>query len=138
MTSQRVAEPVLLAPTISSADSPIFIVGLSRSGTTLLSRMLDAHSEIAIFPEMWWCAVLDRLGCNAQFSNRWQASLFFNEIWKNLNLYRDPAARVVAREASKQPRYTGPTARLLETIGQAYANERCARFWGEKTPAHAL
>jgi hypothetical protein len=138
MNAQRLAEPVPLVPTTASADSPIFIVGLSRSGTTLLSRMLDAHSEIAIFPETWWCALLDRLGCSAEFSNHWQTSLFFNEVWKSLKLYPDPAARVVAREASKQPRYAGPTARLLETLGQAYADERRARIWGEKTPAHAL
>jgi hypothetical protein len=121
-----------------STDSPIFIVGLGRSGTTLLSRMLDAHSEIAIFPETWWYAVLDRLGCTMEFSDPWQTSLFLNEVWKSLKSNRDPAARVLAREASKEPRYLGPTARVLERIGRAYANERRARIWGEKTPAHAL
>lgn len=121
-----------------STDSPVFIVGLSRSGTTLLSRMLDAHSEVAIFPETWWYAALDRLGCTMEFSDPWQTSLFLNEVWKNLKANRDPAARVLAREASKEPRYVGPTARFLERIGRAYANERHARIWGEKTPAHAL
>ena len=122
----------------SSADSPIFIVGMSRSGTTLLSRMLDAHSEIAILPETWLYVALDRLGCIEKFSNPWQTSLFLNEIWRNLKTYPDPAAQVVAREASKEPRYVGPTAQLLERFGRAYANERHARIWGEKTPGHAL
>jgi O-antigen/teichoic acid export membrane protein len=122
----------------SSSDSPVFIVGLSRGGTTLLSRMLDAHSSVAILPETWWYVVLDRLGCIEEFTNPWQSSLFFNEVWENLKSYRDPAARVVAGEASKQPRYVGPTVRVLETLGQAYANERHARIWGEKTPGHAL
>ena len=121
-----------------STDSPIFIVGLSRGGTSLLSRMLDAHSNIAILPETWWYVVLDRLGCIDQFENPWQSSLFFNEVWENLRSYRDPAARVVAAEASKHPRYVGPTARVLENLGQAYASERCAKIWGEKTPGHAL
>jgi len=121
-----------------STDSPIFIVGLSRSGTTLISRMLDAHSEVAIFPETWWYAVLDRLGCGMEFSDPWQTSLFLNEVWNNLKSNRDPAARVLAREASKEPRYVGPTARVLEKLGRAYANERHAKIWGEKTPAHAL
>lgn len=124
--------------TTSSTDSPIFIVGLSRGGTSLLSRMLDTHSNIAILPETWWYVVLDRLGCIEEFSNPWQTSLFFNEVWDNLKSYRDPAARIVAGEASKQPRYVGPTARVLEKLGQAYANERHARIWGEKTPGHAL
>jgi len=125
-------------PTAASMDSPVFIVGMSRSGTTLLSRMLDAHSEIAILPETWWYVVLDRLGCIEEFSDPWQTSLFFHEVWENLKSYQDPAARVVALAAAKEPRYLGPTARILEKLGQAYATERNARIWGEKTPAHAL
>ena len=111
---------------------------MSRSGTTLLSRMLDAHSDIAILPETWWYVVLDRLGCLEEFSDPWQTSLFFNEIWSNLKSYRDPAARIVATEASKQAKYVGPTVRILEKLGQAYAKERQSRIWGEKTPGHAL
>src|ERR1700751_4791757 len=108
MVSDQAAELAPSSLMTPSTDSPIFIVGLGRSGTTLLSRMLDAHSEIAIFPETWWSAVLDRLGCSVEFSNPWQTSLFFNEIWENLKSYPDPAAQVVAREASKNPRYMGP------------------------------
>jgi hypothetical protein len=32
----------------------VFIVGCARSGTTLLKRMVDAHSQIAITPETHW------------------------------------------------------------------------------------
>lgn len=82
--------------------------------------------------------VLDRMGGLEQISNSWQASLFFNEIWQNLKGYRDPAASVLAREASKNIGYVGPTAALIEQLGRAYAKERNARLWGEKTPGHAL
>ena len=122
----------------SSTDSPIFIVGLGRSGTTLLSRMLDAHSDIAILPETWWYVVLDRLGCMEEFNHPWQYELFLHEVWNNLKSYRDPAAQVVANEGIRRPRYTGPTVPVLERLGQAYARERKARIWGEKTPGHAL
>ena len=121
-----------------SADSPVFIVGMSRAGTTLLSRMLDAHSEIAIFPETWMYVILDRLGCLEEFRTPWQTALFFNEVWENLARYRDPAARVVALEAARETGYLGPSARLLEQLGRAYARERNAKIWGEKTPGHAL
>ena len=138
MISELEAEATQSNGTTSSADSPIFIVGTSRSGTSLLSRMLDAHSEIAILPETWCYVVLDRLGCLADFTNPWQTSLFFNEVWRNVKPFRDPAARIVAGEASKQPRYVGPTVRVLENLGRAYAEERQAKIWGEKTPGHAL
>lgn len=82
--------------------------------------------------------VLDRLGCLEEITDSWQAALFFNEVWQNLKGYRDPAASVLARSASKEMGYVGPTAKVLERFGRAYAKERKTRFWGEKTPAHAL
>ena len=35
-------------------DPYLFIVGCARSGTTLLRRIVDAHPQIAITPEMHW------------------------------------------------------------------------------------
>jgi hypothetical protein len=35
-------------------DPYLFIVGCARSGTTLLHRIVDAHPEVAITPEMHW------------------------------------------------------------------------------------
>jgi O-antigen/teichoic acid export membrane protein len=121
-----------------ASDSPIFIVGPSRSGTTLLARMLDAHSSLAIFPETWCYVVLDRLGCFVEFTNRWQYILFLNQIWDSLRQYSDPAARVLAEEAAKRPSYSGPVRPILDTFGRAYAEARGAERWGEKTPGHVL
>src|SRR5438046_2599807 len=36
------------------AFAPIFIIGVPRSGTTLLRVLLDSHSEIAGLPETPW------------------------------------------------------------------------------------
>jgi hypothetical protein len=35
-------------------DPYLFVVGCARSGTTLVHRIVDAHPEIAITPEMHW------------------------------------------------------------------------------------
>lgn len=40
------------APPAPAGPSPVFIVGLPRSGTTLLDRMLAAHPDIQIFEEI--------------------------------------------------------------------------------------
>jgi O-antigen/teichoic acid export membrane protein len=118
--------------------APVFIVGPSRSGTTLLARMIDSHTSLAIFPETWCYVVLDRLGCFEEFSNRWQYILFLNQVWDSLQQYNDPAARVLAEEAAKCPSYSGPVRPILESFGKAYAVARGAVRWGEKTPGHVL
>ena len=41
--------PLLIAP--SMRDSPIFVVGFPRSGTTLLEQMLDAHPQLQSMDE---------------------------------------------------------------------------------------
>jgi tetratricopeptide (TPR) repeat protein len=48
-TEMRAGWPDLPAPT--TADSPIFIVGFPRSGTTMLEQMLDAHPTLQAMDE---------------------------------------------------------------------------------------
>jgi tetratricopeptide (TPR) repeat protein len=52
------AGPGVTAP---SSESPIFIVGLPRSGTTLVDRVLSSHSEVASAGELndWALALVD-------------------------------------------------------------------------------
>jgi hypothetical protein len=132
------SSPVLSETSPETTCPPLFIVGPSRSGTTLFAKMLDAHSALAIFPETWCYVELDLLGCLQEFTDQWQYVLFLNRMWKHLHEENDPAARIVAEEGAKRPRYVGPTAPILESIGQAYAKARHARVWGEKTPSHIL
>src|SRR5512133_3759382 len=89
--------------TIITADAPsgrpIFIVGLSRSGSTLLSKMLDAHSALAIFPDTWCYVQLDLLDCLDKFRDPWQYIIFMNRLWHSMRDYKDVAAAIVAKEA---------------------------------------
>ena len=43
-------------------DPFVFIVGCARSGTTLLQRIVDAHPQLAITPEMHWITDYFRQG----------------------------------------------------------------------------
>lgn len=44
--------------TIGGPNPFAFVVGCPRSGTTLLQRMLDAHGQIAVLPEIPWLSRL--------------------------------------------------------------------------------
>ena len=123
---------------MSDGCSPLFIVGLARSGSTLVARMIDAHPDAAIFPETHMFGVLDFVGALENFRDRWQYIVFLNEVWTSLAAYSDTAAVVWAEQGARQPEYTGATEPLLVEIGARYAALREARFWGEKTPGHAL
>jgi hypothetical protein len=50
-TSRRMAKQTT---DYDGCDPYLFIVGCARSGTTLVHRIVDAHPEIAITPEMHW------------------------------------------------------------------------------------
>ena len=50
-TSRRMAKQTT---DYHGCDPYLFIVGCARSGTTLVHRIVDAHPEIAITPEMHW------------------------------------------------------------------------------------
>ncbi|NBC16241.1 MAG: hypothetical protein GVY18_02870 [Bacteroidetes bacterium] len=115
--------------TPSPFTGPVFIVGMPRSGTTLLSMMLTAHPDVAIAPE----------------------THFFSHYWRRT--HRPPAERVrrflaggvldemdlpeAARQRIAQTAEASPTPEAaLGALLRAHAEQQGARVWGEKTPAH--
>lgn len=117
-----------------STLNPLFIVGVGRSGTTLLSFILDNHSRIAIPHE----------------------SHFFLSYFKNLPLFGDLSQNVNRERLVRsilgefhlslwEPRVefgdinlancTSLSATIAE-IYQVYARKRNKDIWGDKTPAY--
>lgn len=47
---------------MSFSESPIFIVGPGRSGTTLMRKMISAHSRLSITPETHFLKRADKRG----------------------------------------------------------------------------
>jgi len=117
---------------------PVFIVGPSRSGSTLLAKMLHSHPHIAMFPETWCYSHLDHLGCSEEFTDEWQYILFINSVWQSVYEQNVSASRIIAIHAAQRPRYVGPTLPILEGLASTYLHHQRARIWGEKTPAHLL
>ena len=106
---------------------PVFVVGCPRSGTTLLSVMLDRHSGLAITPE----------------------TAFYDEIAPNLPTADEAATRILLAAWSRLPELglsvdavidrIGPVAtrpNLLPALLALYAHARGKPRCGEKTPQH--
>jgi hypothetical protein len=110
-----------------------FIVGVPRSGTTLLRIMLDAHPRLAIPPETGFLSRLVRLpwlwpaGVGRR---RLLAILMRAQSWPDFHL--DARALAEALEAVKP--FT--LADGLRTFYRLYAARFNKSLWGDKTPLY--
>jgi hypothetical protein len=110
-----------------AGDAPFFIVGVPRSGTTLLRQMLRGHPRLVVPPESHFVpavlaaptaeAALDRMLGDEHFV-RWGI---------------DPAD-VRRRAATGQQTPAGMLRAAYETYADAHGRPR----WGDKTPAYVV
>ena len=94
--------------------SPFFIVGFSRSGTTLLARLLDNHSKVCVTPETRYCrgvfpcGQVDGRPRNHEFiANRIMSYWRIND----LNISR---AELLGEFLKREPSYKNGLVSLLE------------------------
>jgi hypothetical protein len=97
-----------------------FVVGVGRSGTTLLRLMLDAHPHLAIGPETQFVA--DLIGLDDPVD-----AIINSRTWGDFGLDPDE----FARRASGQD-----LAGVLRAFYGLYAESRGKPRWGEKTPGY--
>jgi len=100
---------------------PIFILGVPRSGTTLVRTILDSHPAIACGPETPWLA--DHQPRSAM--SLWRA--LTEEPWGYCASFDMP------REVA-----TGAIARMIDELLMAHARARGKQRWAEKTPDNLL
>jgi len=117
------------------SKAPFFIFGCGRSGTSLLSRMLNQHSQLAVPYESHlfntFFPLLKYYGDLAEEKNRsrlisdilrtdvmndWQPKLTINEIFKNVN----------------RNSFGG----IFDSILRTWTEKNNKIRWGEKTPHH--
>lgn len=116
------------------ASTPTFIVGCRRSGTTLVSRIIDAHSAFSIYHESFLYPIFSK-------ELRWYGDL---TTASNLDRLIDDVREVVAtqvrdvptpqeiRRVITQPSLSGVFGALLHL----YARAQDKRRGGDKTPEH--
>jgi hypothetical protein len=110
-----------------------FVVGMNRSGTTLLRMMLDAHPDLAIPPETHFVPDVIRAARKrgAKPADVLTAMKDHRE-WEDFG-FSDDEALAFLGEAGK----LDPTSALRAFYG-AYAKRAGKARWGEKTPRYVL
>ncbi len=104
------------------ATRPVFIVGLPRSGTTLLRVMLDSHPGLAVGPEAPWM-----MGSYGQLTS-------FKDLLDTLDNDR---RGLVKNFDGIEPEHTAiALGQAIDTLLGRYAHARGKRRWVEKTPNH--
>ncbi len=114
------------------ADHPApFVVGVGRSGTTLLRLMLDAHPQLAIPPETHFVMQLIQTSGKLRFSPAVAARAIVenpNRRWNDFGL--EPDDLLARFEALEQFN----TADALREFYALYAQRHGKSRWGDKTP----
>ncbi len=115
-------------------QSPAFIVGCPRSGTTLLSAILNRHPDICVTPETNFLYLLSQLpNTNEGFKENWPQTLYdIADSMAPTDTWNKPAKQVYEK-LNGQPT-TGKDAFLV--LGQLIANKSNKPLWIEKTPNH--
>lgn len=104
----------------SQPPDPIFIIGVPRSGTTLLRVLLDSHPNIACGPESPWLA---RMPSSVKRLYQFMCEDEFGYV-KNFGVEREILRRQVAD--------------WVNNLYMAYAEKRGKKRWGDKTPDNSL
>ncbi|HNR07419.1 MAG TPA: sulfotransferase [Saprospiraceae bacterium] len=115
-----------------------FILGLPRSGTTLLEQMLDAHSEIAVCPEMSTGKTLWRLNAESTLRDQWKSLLLVNALYQRARTFKDPILPCLAHQALRSFTYPISTGEWFSPLIREYVGEKKANLYGEKTPENTF
>lgn len=113
----------------SVAPSP-FIVGVGRSGTTLLRLMLDAHPAIAIPPETHFIPALESVHQKHGSIDDFVRAVIAFPSWNDLSI----ADRELYDGLKSLRRFDVPHG--LRWIYRKYAERFGKQRWGDKTPPY--
>lgn len=122
-------------------NHPIFIVGASRSGTTLLAAMLNAHSRIACGPESQILNKIKPRQLKKILADIYWPRLAVDALSK-ITIAEEPVLSAfslqkaeVENALQRKPPGTGA---LFEAVAGLYAEKQGKPRWAEKTPRHLL
>jgi Sulfotransferase family len=108
-----------------------FIVGVGRSGTTLLRLMLDAHPEMCIPPETGFIPAAIKSSCDATDPRREFVKVITEfETWPDFNFSPDEFYQALNSEPFELS--VG-----IRAFYRLYAARFAKKRWGDKTPVYS-
>jgi hypothetical protein len=116
------SEPTVTAP---------FVVGVGRSGTTLLRMMLDAHPELAIPPETHFVNPLIQASGRIRFTPQTACRTIARDERRRWSDFGLDEAELLARFEGIEPFNTSDALRAFFVL---YAEKHGKPRWGDKTP----
>jgi hypothetical protein len=116
---------------VDRAPAP-FIVGVGRSGTTLLRLMLDAHPDLAIPPETVFVPELIAAADAGADPDGLLEFLRSTRRWPDLQI---PDSKMLERFRASPRLDGGGAARAMFAL---YAERQGKHRWGDKTPKYSL
>jgi hypothetical protein len=123
---------VIGAETGTAPPPAPFVVGLTRSGTTLLRMMLDSHRLLTIPPETHFVPDLIKAARDGGDAEAMLAAITSNRTWGDFGISEEEMRR---RLAEVEP---GDAAAAVRAFYTAYAERIGKPRWGDKTPAYML
>lgn len=109
-----------------------FVVGLTRSGTTLLRMMLDAHRELTIPPETHFVPDVIKAAREDAGVEGALTAMTDNRTWGDFGI----ADEEMRRRLEALPEVSAAAA--VRAFFEAYAERQGKPRWGDKTPAYML
>ncbi|MBN2147362.1 MAG: sulfotransferase [Anaerolineales bacterium] len=119
---------------MTTQSGPIFIIGVHRSGTTLLRYMLNSHPRIYIPPESDF---IPRFFLHRTYTTLTQSQLtrLLAIIFGKYRFVKEWQGAPPAPQ-SFLPAFTTPAA-FLDRLYTLYAEQNAALRWGDKTPIYS-
>ncbi len=119
---------------LSSEERPPapFIVGVTRSGTTLLRLMLDAHPDLAIPPETHFVMDVIRAGKKNRDVQAFHEAFVENRRWDDFDLDSGELLKRLKRLEPLDARGA------LRCFYDMYAERMGKSRWGDKTPGYQV
>jgi hypothetical protein len=114
---------------VSALPWGLFVLGVRRSGTTLLRVMLDRHPDLAVPDESYFIPQLAR----RHRGEKLDVEAFVDDLRRLPTLVEwglSPDAVATRLEADMHP------GQAIAAVFQAYAEERGKSSWGDKTPLY--